>query len=204
MINKTLFDPDPALSRQPQIVASVLTYLGTLPFLYGVLWALNVVATPPLPFSIEAALMGYTVVIISFIAGIHWGLAVSFYSHRSTQQWHSNARPLDDDTEFCSLTRQQNSKHFSESNFSIMALFISSNVMALWAWLMLLLWFVSTQQAWSSWLSWLGLAMAFAVLLTVDYVWARVNDTHSWLWLLRWQASSVAIVSMFAMAFKTA
>lgn len=87
-------------------LAQLLTYLGTLPFLYGALVSLGLAPwLAILPFSVTDALLGYGVVILSFIAGIHWGLALN----------------------------QQSSSSSQALAFRLLAM---SNVIALWAWLM--------------------------------------------------------------------
>lgn len=60
-------------------LATMLTYLGTLPFWAGILHAFNLlplIEYLPTPLSVEGLLVGYSVVILSFIAGIHWGKAM--------------------------------------------------------------------------------------------------------------------------------
>lgn len=159
------------------LVAQILTYLGTLPFLYALLAAFN--AAPfvtLLPFTVSDALMGYAVVILSFIAGIHWGLALS-----QSAAPNINVR----------------------LNTVTVKLLISSNVLALWAWAMFLQfhWAAIDQAWWFQSLSFVGLALGFAGLVWLDYRWLNLANTHPWFWRLRWHASSVAVVALLAQVF---
>lgn len=90
----------------PVKLAKTLTYLGTVPFIYGGMEAIGLAPISHLiPFDIKLAMIGYAAVILSFIAGIHWGVALSKIELNS------------------------------ESNLAF-KLLLMSNVIALWAWLM--------------------------------------------------------------------
>jgi hypothetical protein len=113
---------------QSVTVARILTYLGTLPFLYGGLQAFGIAPySEVLSFDISRALMGYAVVILSFIAGIHWGVALS---EMPSQDMAPTNLPL--------LDKNHNS-------LLVNKLLISSNVIALWAWSLFL--FAESHQA---------------------------------------------------------
>ena len=161
---------------QNMTVARILTYLGTLPFLYGGLQAFGIAPLSEVfNFDVSRALMGYAVVILSFIAGIHWGVALGEMPSQSVAPTDS---PL-----------------LNKNHTPLLAnkLLISSNVIALWAWALFL--FAESHQAW------LGLALGFVVLLWIDKSWLRLNQQRVWFWRLRWQASLIAIISMLANAF---
>ncbi|WFE68935.1 DUF3429 domain-containing protein [Thiomicrospira sp. R3] len=93
----------------PITLAQTLTYLGTLPFIYGGLAHLGLAPFAAwLPFAIDSALLAYAAVILSFLAGIHWGLALGKLDRYDQKP----------------LARR---------------LLWMSNIIALWAWLMWLL-----------------------------------------------------------------
>ena len=152
-------------------LAKILTYLGTLPFWYGILSALNLAPltldlfSNQLPVDLSQVLMAYTLVILSFIAGIHWGFALS----------------LKNDFERADTAESVSPKHLLSNR-----LLISSNVIALWAWGVFV--FFEDYQAW------LGLAIGFAVMLLIDKVWIKLDKSIPWFWTLRWHASLIAIV----------
>lgn len=142
----------------PVTLAKTLTYLGTFPFIYGGFGAIGLAPLSHLiSFDIKVAMIGYAAVILSFIAGIHWGVAL-------------NKIELN-----------------SESNLAF-KLLLMSNVMALWAWLM---WLWPTPEN-----SALGLAVGFILILILDWRWLHLPERKPWFWRLRWQATSLAIVSL--------
>jgi len=164
-------------------LAKVLTYLGTLPFWYGILSALNLAPlnltlfSEQLPLDLSSVLMVYTLVILSFIAGIHWGLALSL---------HNDFSRVD---KAQTIATNQTLIKPSSSNVSLSnRLLISSNVIALWAWCVFV--FFEDYQAW------LGLAIGFAVMLFIDRFWIKLDKSIPWFWTLRWHASSIAIVCL--------
>ncbi len=67
-------NPSPAAPAAPTPAAHRLAYAGLLPFMAGALlvWAVN---PDVLPYA-TLALSSYAAVIISFLGGIHWGLAM--------------------------------------------------------------------------------------------------------------------------------
>ncbi|WP_029407297.1 DUF3429 domain-containing protein [Thiomicrorhabdus sp. Milos-T2] len=156
-------------------LAKILTYLGTLPFWYGILSALNL--TPLTlelnshlqPFDISQVLMIYTLVILSFIAGIHWGFALNFH-------------------EDLDLSGANHAESVSSKGQLSNRLLISSNVIALWAWIVVA--FFEDYQAW------LGLAIGFVVLLLIDKAWIKLDQSIPWFWTLRWHASLIAITCL--------
>ncbi|WP_044407905.1 DUF3429 domain-containing protein [Thiomicrospira microaerophila] len=150
----------------PIRLAQILTYLGTLPFIYGALASLQMAPLANLmPFDIQQALLGYALVILSFIAGIHWGVALSKMAAPD------QARP-----EQARLAGR---------------LLLMSNVIALWAWC-IWLWALSSLSPFSFW----GLALGFGVMLVLDWRWLSLPQAKPWFWRLRWQASLVAILSL--------
>jgi len=152
-------------------LAKILTYLGTLPFWYGILLALNLVPlnlalySHQLSFDLSQALMVYTLVILSFIAGIHWGYAIGLQND---------------------FGRADNTESESSNRLLSNRLLISSNVIALWTWSVFV--FFEDYQAW------LGLAIGFAVMLLIDKIWIKLDKLIPWFWTLRWHASFIAII----------
>lgn len=62
---------------KPITLAKTLTYLGMLPFIYGGFALLGIAPfVAHLPFDVTVGLLSYAVVILSFTAGIHWGVAL--------------------------------------------------------------------------------------------------------------------------------
>lgn len=62
----------------PIRLAQILTYCGTLPFIYSALYQLGVAPFAKLvTFDVQQAVLAYAAVILSFLAGIHWGVALS-------------------------------------------------------------------------------------------------------------------------------
>lgn len=62
----------------PIQVAQILTYSGTLPFVYGALYSMGIAPLANLMlFDVQQALLIYGAIILSFLAGIHWGVALS-------------------------------------------------------------------------------------------------------------------------------
>ena len=161
-------------------LAKILTYLGTLPFWCGILLALNLVPlnlalySHQLSFDLSQALMVYTLVILSFIAGIHWGFALNLQNDFSRAD---NSQ---------GLSSNQISSNHTPSNILPNRLFIRSNVIALWAWGAFV--FFEDYQAW------LGLAIGFAVMLLIDKFWIKLDKSIPWFWTLRWHASLIAII----------
>lgn len=144
-------------------IASWLTYLGTLPFWYGILMAFDIAPlSSQLDFDLEQALLAYAAIILSFIAGIHWGIALS--SLKQPGSLNSPTRLIE------------------------IKLLISSNVVALWGWLMLFA--LDKDQAW-----W-GLCLGFVTLLMIDKFWIGLEKNSPWFWQLRLQATSTAILCM--------
>jgi len=169
------------MQLEPQKLSKTLTYLGTLPFWYGILSALNLAPlnltlfSEQLPLDLSLVLMVYTLVILSFIAGIHWGLALSLHNDYSRID---NAQ---------AKATNQTIIQPSPSNVLLSnRLLISSNVIALWAWCVFV--FFEDYQAW------LGLAIGFSVMLLIDKVWIKLDKSIPWFWTLRWHASLIAIV----------
>ncbi|HHT00525.1 MAG TPA: DUF3429 domain-containing protein [Thiomicrospira sp.] len=151
----------------PVNIARTLTYLGTLPFWYGALFAFDLAPlSQQITINFSEVLIGYAAVILSFIAGIHWGVALSYLTA-------GHVAP--------------------KKSYETIALFICSNVIALWAWAMLL-WTPTS-------VAFFGLALAFVCLIFVDWKWANFSNSQPWFWKLRWHASSVAILSMLLNAF---
>jgi hypothetical protein len=155
----------------PIRLAQILTYLGTLPFIYGGLASLQMAPLANLmPFNIQQALLGYALVILSFIAGIHWGVALS---KMAAQEQTRADQPRPEQTKLAGR------------------LLLMSNLIALWAWC-IWLWTLSSLSPFSFW----GLAMGFGVMLVLDWRWLGLPQAKSWFWRLRWQASLVAILSL--------
>ena len=144
-------------SSMYQTLAKLFTYAGMLPFIYGVLaaldWAPGLGLCPDW-ISWPQAMIFYAAVILSFLAGLQWG--------RSLQQGL---------TELASLTW-----------------LISANFIAVGVWLLLML-DESTGAV-------LALMLGFLLALTVDYVALRQQDQQAWFFKLRWQATSVALLSL--------
>lgn len=69
-----------------------------------------------------------------------------------------------------------------------LALLISANLIAVGVWLLLML----NESSWAL----LGLMMGFMLALAVDYVALRQQDQQAWFFKLRWQATSVALLSL--------
>ena len=65
---------------------------------------------------------------------------------------------------------------------------ISANVIAVGVWLLLML----NDSSWAV----LGLMMGFLLALALDYVALRQQDQQAWFFKLRWQATSVAFLSL--------
>lgn len=65
---------EPRLQTSPHALARRLSYAGLIPFVMGALliWLVSAEAHP----YVALALSGYAAVIISFLGGIHWGLAM--------------------------------------------------------------------------------------------------------------------------------
>lgn len=61
-------------STSKEIVARLFTYGGVLPFLFPPCYRLFTGSSTFFAFDVQTLLMGYSVVIVSFVAGIHWGV----------------------------------------------------------------------------------------------------------------------------------
>ena len=57
-----------------RIPARLFTYSGILPFLFSPCYLLFTGSSTFLAFDVQTLLMAYSAVIVSFIAGIHWGV----------------------------------------------------------------------------------------------------------------------------------
>ncbi len=57
------------------ITAKILTYLGTIPFIFSSLFLFFMAGDPFLSALFRAVLIGYGAVILSFLGGIHWGIS---------------------------------------------------------------------------------------------------------------------------------
>ena len=91
---------------RPITLAQILTYLGTLPFIYGGFALFGIAPfVERVPFDLSLGLLSYAVVILSFIAGIHWGIA---------------------------LQKMETGQHSGLA----LKLLLMSNLVALWAWFM--------------------------------------------------------------------
>jgi len=146
----------------PIQLAKGLTYSGTLPFIYGALYSLGIAPLANLlTFDVMQAMLVYAAIILSFLAGIHWGLALNKIDQAADRLAYR--------------------------------LVLMSNVMALWAWLMLL-WPSGSFSFW-------GLAFGFGLMLILDWRWLELNINQAWFWRLRWQASLIAIVSLVLAGF---
>jgi len=135
-----------------QTLARTLTYLGAIPFIglsFYIYSGMTVVMSQATAFKLFVT---YAAVILTFLAGIHWGVALN-PKHKASQ-----------------------------------TLFVSSNVMALTAWLSLNL--SKTSQ------TLLLLLIGFVVQLIIDTVLYRKHWLREWFFKLRAIASAIVIGSL--------
>ncbi|MGC9385472.1 MAG: DUF3429 domain-containing protein [Hydrogenovibrio sp.] len=151
-------------------LARGLVYAGTLPF-----WFLLFASFGGVPSSLLGLMevsrwgLAYAAVILSFISGIHWMLALE-----ASQTGES--KPISEPRQ---MTERQ-----------AKWLLLNSNVVALWAWLM---WGLQAEP-----LSWFGMALGFVWLLWLEVRLAKLPRVWPGFWSLRWQASAIAVVSLVA------
>lgn len=136
-----------------QRLAFLLAMAGTLPFFFGLL--LLVAGWPIQQFSAALFSHTYGVVIVSFLAGIQWGVYL-----------------------------------FAQGRLN---LFVASNLIALLAWISLLL---AGRP-----LGFVLLNSCFALALLIDWRCYRDGLIGKWFWTLRWQVSSVVILLLAFSAF---
>jgi len=131
---------------------TILTYAGTLPFISCAI--LPYANLPNLPFlgSFDRIAAVYALVIVSFMAGTHWG----------------NYLVMEDE--------------------SPINLFLSSNVVAIVAWLV----FLSTGIEATLWVS----VIAFLFLLWVDHKLFKANLITRYYFIIRCNATVIVVVSL--------
>lgn len=125
-------------------LAQVLTYAGTLPFFGAAI--IPIIQPDFSDLNYNNVILTYGAVIVSFIAGVHWGI----FLFRDTQ----------------------------------LNLFIHSNIVALLAWLAVII-----AMSWSAWI----LILCFSYLLFIDKKLYNTRTIEPWYFRLRTAASLIVI-----------
>lgn len=73
-----------------ELLAKILTYGGVTPFMALAVYSWFSVALPVYPLSVTAVFMVYGAVIVSFIAGVHWGVYMLSNLQKPNLFIHSN------------------------------------------------------------------------------------------------------------------